>query len=175
MIESKSNNISAVLPSDGQQDAYTPSCVSIYPGHAATTTSSIPLGQSVKSATEATDMYGTSTGSPSGYHHYGGWTTAPTSTTPVPMPVAATAAHNYNSNYQGYYHQNPTSSQNYISPAPMVLYPQVFTSTINQNQIHLHLSEEALASSNLTISGNRLEIGVLGEENEQRNDVWRPY
>ncbi|XP_011497246.1 PREDICTED: runt-related transcription factor 1-like [Ceratosolen solmsi marchali] len=164
-----------VLPSDGQHDAYTPGCVSMYPGHAVTTTSSLTLGQNVKPASEATDMYETSTGSPGGYHHYGGWTTTPASATSVPMPMATAAAHNYNPNYQGYYHQNPTSNQNYINTTPMVLYPQVFTSTINQNQIHLHLSEEALASSNLTISSNRLEIGILGEESEQRNDVWRPY
>ncbi|XP_031786968.1 runt-related transcription factor 1 [Nasonia vitripennis] len=164
-----------VLPSDGQQNAYTPNCVSMYPsGAASSTTSSLALIQnpsSVKPLVDtSSDMYATATGSPgsTGYHHYGGWTTAPGPATPVPAPA------NYNPNYQGYYHQNP-AAQNYIGQAPMVLYPQVFTSTINQNQIHLHLSEETLANSNLTISSNRLEIGVLGEENEQRNDVWRPY
>lgn len=130
-------------------------------------------------------MYGASSVSPSagsaggggggasGYH-YSGWPTVPGGpTTPVPVAASATA---YNSNYQGYYHQNmPASAQNYISPAPMVLYPQVFSSTINQNQIHLHLSDDSIAAGNLTISSNRLEIGVMGEENEQRNDVWRPY
>lgn len=61
----------------------------------------------------------------------------------------------------------------------MVLYPQLY-STVNQNQIHLHLhgdlSDEqvTIAGGNLTISSIR-EIGVLGEESEQRNDVWRPY
>ncbi|XP_023318082.1 protein lozenge-like [Trichogramma pretiosum] len=116
--------------------------------------------------------------------------------------------HHYN-NYQGYYahHQNhPTTatavavaaaaaaSQNpYMSPAPppptMVLYhpPAVFTSTINQNQIHLHLSEDSLAQSQLGggLGVNhpyKLEIGVMGSEDQndqQRNNsadvVWRPY
>ncbi|XP_058803830.1 runt-related transcription factor 3-like isoform X2 [Phymastichus coffea] len=165
-----------VLPSDSQQDAYTPNCVSMYPSHAGTTAAPVaapsapPPTTTALVATKSTDdMYGASS-SPSGGagYHYGGWPTAPAPATPVPVAAAG-----YNPNYQGYYHQNPTA-QNYISPAPMVLYPQVFTSTINQNQIHLHISDDSLAN-NLTINSNRLEIGVLGEENEQRNDVWRPY
>lgn len=159
-----------VLPTDGQQDAYTPNCVSMYPGGHASSATPLTLVQpgpmsGNKPLMEA-DMYGAAGDSVSpGYHHYTGW-----------AGQAAAPAPGYNPNYQGYYHQNP-ASQNYIAPpgAPMVaLYPQVFTSTINQNQIHLHLSEETLTNSNLTIS-NRLEIGVMGEENEQRNDVWRPY
>ena len=148
----------------------------MYPSHTANHSSTtgptslplVPIG-SITTKTPSEDMYASSVGSPGStagnYHYATSWT-----------PAAPTTPHhsNYNPNYQGYYHQNPTA-QNYISPAPMVLYPQVFTSTINQNQIHLHLSEEALANSNLTISNNRLEIGVMGEEHEQRNDVWRPY
>lgn len=156
-----------VLPSDSQQDTYTPNCVSMYPSHG-TSSTSLPL---VPSKTSDPDIFaGGGTGSGSPGYHYGSWTSGPA--TPVPV-----ASHNYNPNYQGYYN-NP--SQNYISPAPMVLYPQLY-STVNQNQIHLHLhgdlSEEqvTIAGSNLTISSNRLEIGVMGEENEQRNDVWRPY
>lgn len=159
----------AVLPSENQQDTYTPNCVSMYPGHG-TSSSSLPLVPS-KSVPSDPDLFsGGGTGSGSPGYHYGSWTPGPA--TPVPV-----ASHNYNPNYQGYYN-NP--SQNYISPAPMVLYPQLY-STVNQNQIHLHLhgdlSDEqvTIAGSNLTISSNRLEIGVLGEENEQRNDVWRPY
>uniref|UniRef100_A0ABD2XKC7 Uncharacterized protein n=1 Tax=Trichogramma kaykai TaxID=54128 RepID=A0ABD2XKC7_9HYME len=123
-----------------------------------------------------------------------------------PPPPPPTTNHHYN-NYQGYYahHQNPTTatavavaaaaaaSQNpYMSPAPpptMVLYhpPAVFTSTINQNQIHLHLSEDSLAQSQLGGGGlgvnpYKLEIGVMGSEDQndqQRNNsadvVWRPY
>lgn len=157
-----------VLPSDtSQQDTYTPNCVSMYPSHGASSTS-LPLVPAKSSDPDIFAGGGTGSGSP-GYH-YGSWTSGPA--TPVPV-----ASHNYNPNYQGYYN-NP--SQNYISPAPMVLYPQLY-STVNQNQIHLHLhgdlSEEqvTIAGSNLTISSNRLEIGVMGEENEQRNDVWRPY
>ncbi|XP_076381511.1 uncharacterized protein LOC117226001 isoform X3 [Megalopta genalis] len=156
-----------VLPSENQQDTYTPNCVSMYPGHAASS-SSLPLVPSKSSDPDIFAGGGTGSGSP-GYH-YSSWTPGPV--TPVPV-----ASHNYNPNYQGYYN-NP--SQNYISPAPMVLCPQLY-STVNQNQIHLHLhgdlSDEqvTIAGSNLTISSNRLEIGVLGEENEQRNDVWRPY
>ncbi|XP_023245069.1 mucin-2-like [Copidosoma floridanum] len=173
------------VSSDGQQDAYVPNCISMYPNvdvGAATmsppsslllTQNSASIVAAAKSITDTSDMYCTSMGSPgtaTAYHHaYGGWATAPTPATPM----------HYNPNYQGYYHHQNTAAaavaQNYVSPTPMVLYPQVFTSTINQNQIHLHLSEEALANSNLTISNNRLEIGVMGEENEQRNDVWRPY
>ncbi|KOX79562.1 hypothetical protein WN51_02828 [Melipona quadrifasciata] len=156
-----------VLPSDSQQDTYTPNCVSMYPSHG-TSSASLPLVPTKPSDPDIFAGSGTGSGSP-GYH-YGSWTSGPA--TPVPV-----ASHNYNPNYQGYYN-NP--SQNYISPAPMVLYPQLY-STVNQNQIHLHLhgdlSEEqvTIAGSNLTISSNRLEIGVMGEENEQRNDVWRPY
>ncbi|XP_076292372.1 uncharacterized protein LOC143214819 isoform X2 [Lasioglossum baleicum] len=156
-----------VLPSENQQDTYTPNCVSMYSGHG-TSSSSLPLVPSKSSDPDIFAGGGTGSGSP-GYH-YGSWTPGPV--TPVPV-----ASHNYNPNYQGYYN-NP--SQNYISPAPMVLCPQLY-STVNQNQIHLHLhgdlSDEqvTIAGSNLTISSNRLEIGVLGEENEQRNDVWRPY
>ncbi|XP_076763645.1 uncharacterized protein LOC143431041 isoform X1 [Xylocopa sonorina] len=158
----------AVLPSESQQDTYTPNCVSMYPSHG-TSSTSLPLVPSKPSDPDIFASGGTGSGSP-GYHGYSSWTSGPT--TPVPV-----ASHNYNPNYQGYYN-NP--SQNYISPAPMVLYPQLY-STVNQNQIHLHLhgdlSEEqvTIAGSNLTISSNRLEIGVMGEENEQRNDVWRPY
>ena len=128
-----------MLPSDGQQDAYTPNCVSMYPGHAAAPAGQlVQAGPGVASKPEA-ELYGSAAGSPGGYHHYGGWTTAPGPATPVPV---AAGAHNYNPNYQGYYHQNP-AAQNYISPAPpMVLYPQVFGGGINQNQIHLHLSDE---------------------------------
>ncbi|XP_076680914.1 uncharacterized protein LOC143375561 isoform X2 [Andrena cerasifolii] len=156
-----------VLPSEGQQDTYTPNCVPMYPGHG-TSSTSLPLVPSKSSDSDIFAGSGTGSGSP-GYH-YGSWTPGPT--TPVPV-----ASHNYNPNYQGYYN-NP--SQNYISPAPMVLYPQLY-STVNQNQIHLHLhgdltdEQVTIAGSNLTISSNRLEIGVLGEESEQRNDVWRPY
>ncbi|XP_012270246.1 protein lozenge isoform X2 [Orussus abietinus] len=154
-----------VLPSEGQQDAYTPNCVSMYPGHGGS--SSIPL---VPIKSTDPEIYPGGSGGASPGYHYGSWTPGPA--TPVPV-----ASHNYNPNYQGYYN-NP--GQNYISPAPMVLYPQLY-STVNQNQIHLHLhgdlSDEqvTIASGNLTISSNRLEIGVLGEESEQRNDVWRPY
>ncbi|XP_063984880.1 runt-related transcription factor 3-like isoform X5 [Diachasmimorpha longicaudata] len=157
----------AVLPPDTPQDAYTPNCVSMYPNHS-TPSSTLPLISAKPSDTEIFPGSGPGGGS-SGYH-YGSWTSGPT--TPVPVP-----SHNYNTNYQGYYN---SPSQNYISPTPMVLYPQLY-STVNQNQIHLHLhgdlsdDQVTIASGNLTISSNRLEIGVLGEENEQRNDVWRPY
>lgn len=156
-----------VLPSDGQQDAYTPNCVTMYPSHGASTTTAIPL---VPGKPSDTEIFTSGGGSTSPGYHYGSWTTGPA--TPVPVP-----SHNYNSNYQGYYN-NP--GQNYISSTPMVLYPQLY-STVNQNQIHLHLhgdlsdDQVTIASGNLTISSNRLEIGVMGEENEQRNDVWRPY
>ncbi|XP_017875423.1 protein lozenge-like isoform X2 [Ceratina calcarata] len=156
--------LSTVLPSENQQDTYTPNCVSMYPSHGSTS-ASLPLVPAKSNDPDIFASSGTGSGSP-GYH-YSSWTSAPA--TPVPVP-----SHNYNSNYQGYYN-NP--NQNY---APMVLYPQLY-STVNQNQIHLHLhgdlSEEqvTIAGSNLTISSNRLEIGVMGEENEQRNDVWRPY
>nr|KAF7438286.1 hypothetical protein H0235_000677 [Vespula pensylvanica] len=156
-----------VLPSESQQDTYTPNCVSMYSGHG-TSSTSLPL---IPGKPNDPDIFaGGGTGSASPGYHYGSWTPGPA--TPVPV-----ASHNYNPNYQGYYN-NP--SQNYISPAPMVLYPQLY-STVNQNQIHLHLhgdlSDEqvTIAGGNLTISSNRLEIGVLGEESEQRNDVWRPY
>lgn len=156
-----------VLPSESQQDTYTPNCVSMYSGHG-TSSTSLPL---IPGKPSDPDIFaGGGTGSASPGYHYGSWTPGPA--TPVPV-----ASHNYNPNYQGYYN-NP--SQNYISPAPMVLYPQLY-STVNQNQIHLHLhgdlSDEqvTIAGGNLTISSNRLEIGVLGEESEQRNDVWRPY
>ncbi|XP_066597385.1 protein lozenge-like [Prorops nasuta] len=159
--------VPAVISSEGQQDAYTPNCMSMYPSHGSST-ASLPL---VPGKPSDSDIFGGSgTGSASPGYHYGSWTPGPA--TPVPV-----ASHNYNPNYQGYYN-NP--SQNYISPAPMVLYPQLY-STVNQNQIHLHLhgdlSDEqvTIAGGNLTISSNRLEIGVLGEESEQRNDVWRPY
>lgn len=164
----------AVLPSEAQHhDAYTPNCISMYPSHGAsgtsTATTTLPLLPSKSSGDP--ELFGGVGGNSSPGYHYGSWTPGPS--TPVPV-----ASHNYNPNYQGYYN-NP--SQNYISPTPMVLYPQLY-STVNQNQIHLHLhgdlSEDqvTIASGNLTISGNRLEIGVMGEENEQsRNDVWRPY
>ncbi|XP_015598790.1 protein lozenge [Cephus cinctus] len=154
----------SVLSSEGQQDAYTPNCVSMYQSHGPSST--LPLVP----AKPDPEIFGSAGGNASPGYHYGSWTPGPA--TPVPVP-----SHNYNPNYQGYYN-NPT--QNYISPTPMVLYPHVY-STVNQNQIHLHLhgdlSEEqvTIASGNLTISSNRLEIGVLGEESEQRNDVWRPY
>ncbi|XP_043482117.1 protein lozenge-like isoform X2 [Leptopilina heterotoma] len=157
----------SVLPSDGQQDAYTPNCVTMYPSHGASTTS-IPLVPGKPSEPEIFTSGGAGGTSP-GYH-YGTWTAGPT--TPVPVP-----SHNYNPNYQGYYN-NP--SQNYINSTPMVLYPQLY-STVNQNQIHLHLhgdlneDQVTIASGSLTINSNRVEIGVMGEENEQRNDVWRPY
>ncbi|XP_051156054.1 runt-related transcription factor 1-like isoform X2 [Leptopilina boulardi] len=156
-----------VLPSDGQQDAYTPNCVTMYPSHGATT-NTIPLVSGKPSDPEIFASGGTGSTSP-GYH-YGSWTAGPT--TPVPVP-----SHNYNPNYQGYYN-NP--GQNYINSTPMVLYPQLY-STVNQNQIHLHLhgdlndDQVTIASGSLTINSNRVEIGVMGEENEQRNDVWRPY
>ncbi|XP_011297447.1 protein lozenge isoform X1 [Fopius arisanus] len=156
-----------VLPPDNPQDAYTPNCVSMYPNHS-TSSSTLPLIPSKSSDSEIFPGSGPGGGT-SGYH-YGSWTSGPT--TPVPVP-----SHNYNTNYQGYYN---SPSQNYISPTPMVLYPQLY-STVNQNQIHLHLhgdlsdDQVTIAGGNLTISSNRLEIGVLGEENEQRNDVWRPY
>ncbi|CAB0036985.1 unnamed protein product [Trichogramma brassicae] len=158
------------------------------------------------------DLYtASSAGSPgsavgAGNYHagYAAATGAGWAAPPPPPPTN----HHYN-NYQGYYahHQNPTTatavavaaaaaaSQNpYMSPAPpptMVLYhpPAVFTSTINQNQIHLHLSEDSLAQSQLGGGGGlgvnhpyKLEIGVMGSEDQndqQRNNsadvVWRPY
>ncbi|XP_033230562.1 protein lozenge-like [Belonocnema kinseyi] len=152
----------SVLPSDGQLDAYTPNCVSMYPGHGASTTT-LPLVPGKHTESEIFSSGGTGSVSP-GYH-YGSWTPGPA--TPVPVP-----SHNYNPNYQ----LPNYAAQNYMSPAPMSLYHQVY-STVNQNQIHLHLGgdEVTIASGNLTISSNRLEIGVMGEENEHRNDVWRPY
>ncbi|KAH0547299.1 hypothetical protein KQX54_018503 [Cotesia glomerata] len=153
--------LTAVLSPD-QQDTYTPNCVTMYPTHS---NSSLPL---VPSKQDSEIFSGPGNGSPA--YHYGSWTPGPT--TPVPVP-----SHNYNPNYHQGYYNNP--SQNYISPTPMVLYPQLY-STVNQNQIHLHLhgdlsdDQVTIASGNLTISSNRLEIGVM-EENEQRNDVWRPY
>ena len=167
----------SVLSSESQhQDAYTPNCVSMYPGHGAsgvpTTATTLSIVPSGKPVTDP-ELFGVggAGGNASPGYHYGSWTPGPS--TPVPVP-----SHNYNPNYQSYYN-NP--AQNYISPTPMVLYPQLY-STVNQNQIHLHLhgdlSEEqvTIASGNLTIGGNRLEIGVMGEEGEQsRNDVWRPY
>ncbi|KAL6418359.1 hypothetical protein ACFW04_012186 [Cataglyphis niger] len=158
-----------VLSSENQQDTYTPNCVSMYSGHGTSPTTSLPLVPTRPSDPDIFAGGGTGNAGSPGYH-YGSWTPGPA--TPVPV-----ASHNYNPNYQGYYN-NP--SQNYITgPAPMVLYPQLY-STVNQNQIHLHLhgdlSEEqvTIAGGNLTISSIR-EIGVLGEESEQRNDVWRPY
>ncbi|KAK0081886.1 hypothetical protein PV325_011413 [Microctonus aethiopoides] len=161
--------LSTVIPTDNAQDAYTPNCVTMYPSHV-TSSSTIPLVPAKSTEPEIFPGSGPGSGGSPGYH-YGSWTSGPS--TPVP-PVAS---HNYNPNYQGYYN-NPT--QNYISPTPMVLYPQLY-STVNQNQIHLHLhgdltdDQVTIASGNLTISSNRLEIGVMGEESEQRNDVWRPY
>ncbi|XP_077260311.1 uncharacterized protein LOC143896353 isoform X2 [Temnothorax americanus] len=158
-----------VLPSETQQDTYTPNCVSMYSGHGTSPTTSLPLVPTRPSDPDIFAGGGTGSAGSPGYH-YSSWTPGPA--TPVPV-----ASHNYNPNYQGYYN-NP--GQNYITgPAPMVLYPQLY-STVNQNQIHLHLhgdlSEEqvTIAGGNLTISSIR-EIGVLGEESEQRNDVWRPY
>ncbi|XP_072761383.1 uncharacterized protein [Anoplolepis gracilipes] len=158
-----------VLSSENQQDTYTPNCVSMYSGHGTSPTTSLPLVPTRPSDPDIFAGGGTGNAGSPGYH-YGSWTPGPA--TPVPV-----ASHNYNPNYQGYYN-NP--SQNYITgPAPMVLYPQLY-STVNQNQIHLHLhgdlSDEqvTIAGGNLTISSIR-EIGVLGEESEQRNDVWRPY
>lgn len=134
----------------------------MYPGHGASTTT-LPLVPGKPTESEIFSSGGTGSVSP-GYH-YGSWTPCPG--TPVPVP-----SHNYNPNYQ----LPNYAAQNYMSPAPMSLYHQVY-STVNQNQIHLHLGgdEVTIASGNLTISSNRLEIGVMGEENEQRNDVWRPY
>lgn len=159
----------AVLSSENQQDTYTPNCVPMYSGHGTSPTTSLPLVPTRPSDPDIFAGGGTGNAGSPGYH-YGSWTPGPA--TPVPV-----ASHNYNPNYQGYYN-NP--SQNYITgPTPMVLYPQLY-STVNQNQIHLHLhgdlSEEqvTIAGGNLTISSIR-EIGVLGEESEQRNDVWRPY
>ncbi|EZA61532.1 Histone-lysine N-methyltransferase SETMAR [Ooceraea biroi] len=155
-----------VLSSENQQDTY--NCVSMYSGHGTSPTTSLPLVPTRPSESDIFAGGGTGSAGSPGYH-YSSWTPGPA--TPVPV-----ASHNYNPNYQGYYN-NP--SQNYISPPPMVLYPQLY-STVNQNQIHLHLhgdlSDEqvTIAGGNLTISSIR-EIGVLGEESEQRNDVWRPY
>ncbi|KAF7995650.1 hypothetical protein HCN44_006757 [Aphidius gifuensis] len=176
--------LSAVLPTDPNQDAYTPNCVTMYSNHgtSGTTLPLLPIKSSDNDLFPGSGPGGGGgginnnggNGSPSGGYHYGTWTSGPTTTTPVPVP-----SHNFNPNYQGYYN-NP--SQNYISPPPVVFYPQLYN-TVNQNQIHLHvhgdLSDEqvTIAGGNLTINNNRVEIGVgvLGEENEQRNDVWRPY
>lgn len=138
----------------------------MYPSHGASSLS-LPL---VPSKPSEPDIFaGSGTGSGSLGYHYGSWTPAPA--TPVSV-----APHNYNTNYPSYYN-NP--SQNHISPAAHMVLHQY--STVNQNQIHLHLHGDlsdgdiAIAGSNISISSNRLEIGVLGEESEQRNDVWRPY
>lgn len=164
---------SQVLPESQQQDSYSANCSSMYPSHVSSGTP----GKAVAVAAAATVEAEIFSGSPA--YHYpvsSSWTPGPTGAS----PVSVATPHNYNPNYQGYYNNPPT--QNYISPPPpMVLYPQLY-STVNQNQIHLHLhgdlneDQVTIASGNLTISSsNRLEIGVMGEENEQRNDVWRPY
>lgn len=151
---------------EAPQDPYTPNCVSMYP-HGPT--ASLPLVPSKSSDLEILGSNGSGGGGGSGSpgYHYSSWTSS--SAAPVP-------SHNYNPNYQGCYN-NP--GQNYISPPSMVLYPQLY-STFNQNQIHVHLhgdlsEEQVTIASGLSISSNRLEIGVLGEESEQRNEVWRPY
>ncbi|XP_046753802.1 protein lozenge-like isoform X2 [Diprion similis] len=150
--------------SDTPQDTYTPNCVSMQYPHGPTAT--LPLVPAKSSELEILGNNGSGEGSGSPGYHYGSWASS---------PAAPVLSHNYNPNHQGYY--NPP--QNYINPPPMVLYPQLY-STVNQNQIHVHLhgdlsEEQVTIASGLSISSNRLEIGVLGEESEQRNDVWRPY
>ncbi|XP_020707072.1 protein lozenge-like isoform X2 [Athalia rosae] len=158
---------------DSPQDNYTPNCMSVYPhGPAAT----LPLVPAKSSELEVLGNNGSSGGggggsggggSP-GYHSYSTWTS----------PAASVSSHNYNPNYSGYFN-NPT--HNSINPASMLWYPHQVYSTVNQNQIHVHLhsgdlnDEQVTIAGGVSISNNRLEIEVLGEESEQRNDVWRPF
>lgn len=105
---------------------------------------------------------------------------------------------NYSNNY---YYNNSNNNQQYInSPAPptMVLYPHLY-STVNQNQIHLHLhgSADKIDYINhdisLTSTRSSIEIGVLPpaavevhstqgqiEDSDRTHaqadpNVWRPY
>lgn len=122
------------------------------------------------------------------------------------------AAASHPLSYPNYYTGNSSSASattsnpqnSYLNP-PMVLYPSSLYSTVNQNQIHLHLhhndikpieqyGEDVTAivgGNNVTISsgGSRgIEIGILphnqgGDEvisryNERQHgdpSVWRPY
>lgn len=121
-------------------------------------------------------------------------------------PTASSHHHSYPNYYPG--NTAPasatTTNQNtYPPPPPMVLYPSLY-STVNQNQIHLHLHHNDIkpidqyaedvtivGGNNVTISsgGSRgIEIGILPNtqgsddvisrySDRQHGDpsVWRPY
>ncbi|XP_054268371.1 protein lozenge-like [Macrosteles quadrilineatus] len=110
---------------------------------------------------------------------------------------AAPPHHNYNNYYSSTSPPTATQAYPHPPPPPMVLYPSLY-STVNQNQIHLHLHHNdrpaatgeynedltALVGNNLTISSNSsrsIEIGILPpseDVNRQHGtdaSVWRPY
>ncbi|RZF38152.1 hypothetical protein LSTR_LSTR005513 [Laodelphax striatellus] len=120
---------------------------------------------------------------------------------PPPPAAAATSYHNYYPSNEAYLNAPPPAPP---PPPPMVLYPSLY-STVNQNQIHLHLHSNDLkpsdqynddvtaivASNNVTISsagGSRqIEIGIrhnqltddlISRYNDRQHtdpSVWRPY
>lgn len=110
----------------------------------------------------------------------------------------APASHNYNNYYNGTPQAPPSQGYPPIPPPPPMMLPPFLYSTVNQNQIHLHLHHNegrpeyaedvgSMVQNNLTISGSgprAIEIGILqqnqlaGEDpGRQQNDpsFWRPY
>lgn len=108
----------------------------------------------------------------------------------------------YDSSYWGSNYGYMGSSQSYPATPPMVLYPSLY-STVNQNQIHLHVHNvteyrlpetpcanqegditATIGPNNVTINApaRGIEIDIVQEEEavhrydrQQDPSVWRPY
>lgn len=107
----------------------------------------------------------------------------------------------YPSTYNNYY-TAPNNNQQYNSTPTMVLYPSLYSTTVNQNQIHLHLHNNAAEKLDQyvppdVLSGSRgiLELGAPHQTDGETqppqqieevdraqtqsvtdpSSVWRPY